>query len=127
MLRLLCFLALAFAACKSSPFPDQKLWRLRTLEGQAVPDSVRTTLQFNKADKSYAGGAACNSYRGTYTLNAEALTLGPAISTKRFCPAMQWETNYFAILPRVAGYRVNGEKLELLDGNKAVLAEYGPE
>ena len=120
---LLLFSLLALGACRTSQFPDGQTWRLTEIGGQSVPDSVRTTLRFDRADNSYSGAAACNTYRGTYTRTDARLSLGPAAATKRMCEAIEWETQYFNLLPQVTGYTLENRVFRLV-GEGRVLAVF---
>jgi heat shock protein HslJ len=78
-----------------------------------MPDSP-VTLTFEEGHATGTGG--CNQYRATYTVSGSALTLGPAISTKRACveeAGNARETAYFAALGNVASYSVSGDRLTL--------------
>jgi heat shock protein HslJ len=64
------------------------------------------------------GSAGCNQIGGTYTLAGDRLTFKPTIrSTMMACPEplMKQEQAVGLVLTRVATYRLDGERLELLD------------
>ena len=48
------------------------------------------------------------------------MTIGPAGSTKMYCGepegTMEQEARYLTLLESVAGYRIDGDRLDLLDG-----------
>ncbi|WP_295445839.1 META domain-containing protein [uncultured Thiodictyon sp.] len=65
-----------------------------------------------------SGSAGCNQIGGAYTLAGDRLTFKPTIrSTMMACPEplMKQEQAVGLALTRVAAYRLDGERLELLD------------
>jgi len=75
-----------------------------------------------------AGSTGCNRYSASYALDGEALELGPIASTRMACPppADAVEREYVAALERVAGWRLDGEQLVLLDEGGAELLRFDP-
>lgn len=70
-------------------------------------------------DGSLSGNSGCNTFNGTYTLEGEALTVGPLATTKMACeePAMSQETQFLAALQGATGYRVEGANVTLTSGS----------
>ena len=77
-------------------------WVVGSLGGEAPVRGSRMTLAFGD-DGRVAGSASCNSYSATYTLTAESLTIGPAVTTRKACaPAvMKQEAAFLAVLGAV--------------------------
>ncbi len=79
-------------------------------------------------DGNVTGSAGCNNYFATYQIDGEALSIGPAASTRMFCGEpegiMDQEAEYLAALQTAATYRIQGDKLELRDGGGALVANY---
>jgi uncharacterized lipoprotein YbaY len=77
-----------------------------------------------------AGDAGCNRYTGGYTLGPGdgALSLTPAAATQRLCsePAgvMEQEAAYLTALPTTARYRIEGDRLELVKADGALVASF---
>jgi heat shock protein HslJ len=77
-------------------------------------------------DGKLSGRAGCNNYSATYQAEGTKITIGPAVSTKKFCAnpegVMDQETQYLAALSTAAMYRIDGSKMELrtADGALAV-------
>ena len=74
-----------------------------------------------------SGGAGCNRYFAAYEVSGEAMTIGPAGSTKMYCGepegVMEQEARYLGLLESVAGYQIDGDRLDLLDeAGKALLS-----
>lgn len=70
-------------------------------------------------DGTVAGTGGCNSYTGTYEPTQDGgLTFGPIAATARACadPDVDaTEQAFFAALPKVTSYRIDGLQLTLLD------------
>lgn len=79
-------------------------------------------------DGTVSGSTGCNRYSATYTRGAEALELGPIASTRMACPppADAVERVYVATLEQVAGWRLEGGRLVLLDAGGTELLRYEP-
>jgi heat shock protein HslJ len=64
-----------------------------------------------------SGSAGCNNYSAAYEVNGGEMTIGPAASTMMACQSppgiMEQEGLYLEALGLVAGYRIQGSKLEL--------------
>lgn len=73
-----------------------------------------------------AGSTGCNRYSASYTLDGDAVELGPIASTKMACrpPADAVEREYVAALERVAGWRLEDGQLVLLDADDGELLRY---
>jgi uncharacterized lipoprotein YbaY len=72
-----------------------------------------------------SGYAGCNRLAGAYTLDGPRLAFGKMASTMMACPTgMDVESRLHAALAATAGWRVRGERLELLDAKGAVLATF---
>jgi putative lipoprotein len=69
------------------------------------------------ADGTVSGSTGCNRFSGPYTLEGEALEIGPLASTRMYCPppADQVERAYLDVLGRVAAWRFDDAELVLLD------------
>ncbi len=102
-------------------------WRLTNarLSGAfgTIPEDVTATLLLQDGQASGSGG--CNAFSGPYTLDGTALSFGNVHSTLRFCegPGGTVETFYFADLPAVASWAIDGHSLTLsADDGQPVLA-----
>lgn len=131
-------MALALAglqACAQSPaLPAAELrgteWTLLELDGRAPPlpaapsAAVRLTLQAEGA--RVVGHAGCNRFSGGYALDGAALRFTPLAATRMACEpeAMDLERRVLAMLGAVGGWRVDGDQLVLLAGDR-VLARFG--
>jgi heat shock protein HslJ len=76
-------------------------------------------------DGRVAGSAGCNRYTAPYTLEGEALTIGELATTQMACePLADVEREYVAVLAGVAGWRLTGDQLVVLDGDGAELLRF---
>jgi heat shock protein HslJ len=111
----------------SIPLEDT-VWSLISYQdGKSVLPETEITATFD--DGALFGSAGCNDYRGSYELDGQSLAVSPVAMTRKACagPAgvMEQEQAYGAALASVAGYRIQGERLELLDAGAVVVATFG--
>jgi len=75
-------------------------------------------------DGRIAGSAGCNPYGGTWSIDGEAITIGPLATMRRMRPGpdgvMDQEQAYLAAMARVVAWRLDGERLELRSGDGAL-------
>lgn len=83
-------------------------WQVTEVQGAAVAADGGPTLAFHNGRLTGNGG--CNSYRASYRIGGEGLSIGPAIATRMGCePAvMAGEERFFAALAEVAGFDIAG-------------------
>jgi len=82
-------------------------------------------------DGNVTGNAGCNSYRAAYRLDGTSLSVSPPVSTRMYCGEpegiMEQENRYLTLLESVAGYRIDGNRLDLLDEAGKTLLSYRAE
>ncbi|HEX7155123.1 MAG TPA: META domain-containing protein [Thermoanaerobaculia bacterium] len=83
---------------------------------------AKPSLRFTSTDVT--GNTGCNQLSGTYTVEGDALTFGPLITTKRACLGANPEQEFLRALEATRRWRVADHQLELLDGNGAVVARF---
>ena len=78
------------------------------------------------AGGTLSGSSGCNRYSTSYTLDGDALELGPLVGTKMACapPADRVEAAYRAALERAATWRVADDELTLLDADGGELLRF---
>jgi heat shock protein HslJ len=129
-------LGIMLAACAAPPAGDEPgaglgalegtEWTLVSLAGREPLAGTQITLEF--AEGSAGGYSGCNQYGGSYPRGAAGeLRLTEIASTAMLCqdPAgvMEQEAAFLQALQSVTAYRLEGERLELLDeAGKARLA-----
>ncbi len=126
-------LVLLIAGCGPSPAAGQSLlegteWVLVSLAGDpplagAVPSATFSADQIE-------GTTGCNHYAGAYTADDSDITVSEVAQTEMACMepegAMDQERDFLGALVAVARYRLDGERLELLDAAGGVLLVFEP-
>lgn len=103
-------------------------WRLKELAGASVvhlPDAQGATITLHADGKRLSGSSGCNRIVGGYELSGQSLRFTPAGLTRMMCPEplMKQETAFTEALRSTTTYRLVGDKLDLLDGDR-VLASF---
>jgi len=79
-------------------------------------------------DSKITGSAGCNHYGGEYLLDGANLSVSSLFSTLMYCGepggVMEQEARYLGLFDSVAGYRIDGDRLDLLDEVGKVLLSY---
>lgn len=106
-------------------------WVMVSLRGNpvaagAAPGAGRAPdLMLLSSGRRVTAYGGCNRLMGTYRHDGAALGFGPMTGTRMACPAtMELESTYVATLQAVARWRVSGDRLQLLDTQQAVIAEF---
>ena len=133
LILLLATVLCAAAACGPAQNPlDATSWRLVSIQNEngdvvdSVPGSV-VTLGF-QTDNA-AGMAGCNNYSGSYSVSGDGLKFGPLNTTRQACPdvnVMKQESTYLAALEKVERFKMESDRLELLDRGRHTLLVFGP-
>lgn len=108
------------------------LWTLESysLKEKAVSSVIAgTTVTATFApDGNVTGSAGCNRYFAAYEVSESTMTIGPAGSTKMYCGEpegiMEQENRYLSLLESTAGYRIDEDRLDLLDQAGKTLLSY---
>jgi heat shock protein HslJ len=124
MLPLL-LVACVTAAPESSPTPSAQLpdtvWVLEALNGSALIEGTRITLNFDEI--SVEGSAGCNTYGGSYTVSEDGLHLGDLYATEMGCPepqgVLEQETAYLQALNAAARFQLADDRLVVVDASGA--------
>ena len=116
------------ASTASTATLENTYWKLTRLGGEAVTvaDNQREPHLILQAEqKRVVGSGGCNRMMGSYTLDGSRLTFSQMAGTMMACPqGMDVERAYYAALPGVATWRIDGETLELFDAAGASVAEF---
>jgi len=114
-------------------------WELVSLGGSELIPGTTITLRFaapGAPETGISGRAGCNTYGGGYKATRESLTFSGVYATEMACmdPAgvMEQERAYLDALYAAASYQVvpdggGGDRLELYDGDGALLMVFVPE
>jgi len=116
------------ASTASTATLENTYWKLMRLGGEAVSvvDNQREPHFILQAEqKRVAGSGGCNRMMGTYALDGSKLTFSQMAGTMMACQqGMDLEQAFYAALPRVATWRIDGETLELFEAGGASVAEF---
>lgn len=98
-------------------------WRLSTLAGVAItryPNQPEPHIVLQPDGKT-AGADGCNRFFGTYSAGEGTVTFGQGGTSLMACPEGAAQAVVFMnALRSTTGYRISGETLELLAGDKVV-------
>lgn len=104
-------------------------WRLTSLDGEAVEAAGKggaPTLSLD-GDRRASGHGGCNRFGADYALDGDSLRFGDIVATKMACPAIgDLERRFFAALEAARAWRLEAERLVLLDADGRVLARFVP-
>jgi len=105
---------LMLAACGSQEAETFKGYEYKLLN---APNDTRVTLAFDHTEDRYFGKIV-NNYFGTYTVEGENITFGPAASTMMMGlpEGMEAESSFLQALPNVKTF-------EFIDGNLVLTAD----
>ena len=98
-------------------------WKLKSMNGKAVEGQCNLKID---ALGQYSGSGFCNNYAGNFVFDGKKkVTASPnMISTKKMCDAkMQEETEYFATLPKITGYKIDKNTLYMM-AEKEIILEF---
>ena len=99
------------------------LWKIEQARGAPLLHKLNARLDFGAGGRLAANGG-CNSIGSTYTLEANRLTLGSLVTTRKACneALMEQEDRVLTALERATAARVPPHGLlELLDADGTVL------
>lgn len=114
------------ASGASSASLEQTRWQLELPGTQPALKARPVTLAF-QADNRVGGEAGCNGYGGTYNLNGDQLTFTDLVSTLMACAEpeiMEQEQQFLTSLGQSTGYKLEGNRLVILDANGVNLLSF---
>ena len=107
---------------------ENTYWKLMTLGGASMesPEGAREIhFVLHREGMRVAGFAGCNQMMGSYQLTGAKIGFSEMGGTLMACAnGMEQEQKFHQLFPRVAGWKIAGETLQLLDGAGAVLATF---
>lgn len=116
------------SGASATPPPDPAAlageWRIRTLNGAALPAEAATEamLSFDPATNKVAGSTGCNRLMGTYAITGTGIMFGPLATTRMACPPNSPEAGLMAAFgSKTLTYQLSAEGLTLLDGPTPVV------
>jgi heat shock protein HslJ len=103
-------------------------WRLTQLGSELIdnpPGERAVHLLLQPSSTHLVGFAGCNRMFGTYALDGASLKFNGVGSTRMFCQeSMDIEQKYLGIFERVAGWKIVGNTLQLLDADALPVATF---
>jgi heat shock protein HslJ len=122
---------LTFGARISTGLTDVTWVAISVNNGQggvtSIVDDSEITAVFAE-EGSLMGNAGCNNYGADYEIEGEAMSIGPARSTRKACAGpegvMEQEQAYLQALAKVANYSIAGDRLQLRDADGALQADF---
>jgi heat shock protein HslJ len=96
---------------------------------QAVTSPAQgTTLTATFAADQVNGSSGCNTYNGAYTLDGNAVKIGPLATTRMACPqdVMDQETAFLAALQAAITVETSGANVTLRDAGGAIQVSLAP-
>lgn len=93
---------------------------------QSVVEGSEATAEFDDEGR-VTGSSGCNRYMGPYTVDGETIEVGDLAGTRMACedPALtEQEELFLAALEQATVARVDGDTLELRDGEDALLVSF---
>ena len=96
------------------------IWVLKQLNNKAVTGSDLPYIEFNTVDGTAMGKTGCNNFSGKVDFKGNRLTLGPLVTTRKFCPNATYESDFLKVMSP-------GEWIYEVDNRKLVLTQNGKE
>ncbi len=107
---------------------ENTYWKLMTLGDMTVnvaSEQREPYLVLHADEQRVAGYGGCNRLLGSYSLSGDSLTFSQMAGTMMACDeGMEYEQAFHDALGKVASWRIDGERLELLDGNGTAVAQF---
>ena len=93
----------------------------------SVIGGTEITAEFDQ-EGQLTGSAGCNNYFASYETDDDAISIGPAGSTRMACGEpegiMEQEQQYLAALETAATYKIDGMNLEMRTADGALVANF---
>ena len=103
-----------------------KLLRIGDVEIVPADEGKEPHLTLNEAEGRYAATVGCNNLIGGFESTETTLTFGMGATTMMACPPPldEWERLFVQALSATAGWRIDGQALELLDAEGESLGSF---
>jgi len=107
---------------------ENTYWKLMSLYSSLVktPEGAREIhLVLTRSTRRLSGFSGCNRITGGYQLDAEKIKFSGIAGTMMACTTgMDIERRIHEMLPRVAGWKISGETLQLTDSRGTPIATF---
>jgi len=115
-----------FTYCGTSNILNQvigKEWKVTSIAGKVLKISeLENGLPYMTFGENgiLSGFTSCNMFSGSYKLKSNLIYLEPGAITKKACTDVT-EMDFLNALKKVTGWKLEGNDLELLNGEKPVM------
>jgi heat shock protein HslJ len=113
---------------QSTAVLENTYWKFMTLDGASVesPAGAREIhFVLNHASLRFAGFSGCNNISGIYRLEGDKIAFSGIASTMMACTTgMEIEHGVHEMFPRVTGWKISGETLQLSDTSGTPIATF---
>ena len=103
-------------------------WRLNQLGDEVItnpPGERDVHFQLEPSRTSLVGFSGCNRMFGSYALDGPSLKFDGLGGTRMFCESsMELEQKFLGMFQNVAGWKITGTTLQLLDTNGNAVATF---
>ena len=101
-----------------------KILRLGSAEIVPTEGAEQPHLTLQESEMSYAATLGCNRMSGGFTVSGDRLVFSLGATSMAACPSPldEWERQLALVLAETAGWRVDGQALELIDADGGTLA-----
>jgi len=107
---------------------EKTYWKLTSLGDPPVavtPGKVDANVIFDPEAARVSGSGGCNRFSGSYSLASEHLELSDlSVTMMASTEGMETETAFLDALPRTRSWRIEGRRLDLLDGDGKAVAGF---
>lgn len=107
---------------------ENTYWKLLRLGNEPVnmgADQREPHLVLHSEGNRVAGFGGCNRITGSYSVSSDKLSFSQMAGTMMAClDGMQYERAFHDALGKVSAWRIDGERLELLDESGASVAQF---
>jgi heat shock protein HslJ len=99
-------------------------WVATSLLGKTLTDNEAAkklpSINFGENGKLF-GSTGCNNYTGFFKIKDNTISLSPGSMTKMMCSG-NVEQNFLNAIRQATKYRLDGDRLDLLNGTKTVMS-----
>ncbi len=89
---------------------ETKIWQKMAPE---ISSSIRELHMIIKQGGLLSGFSGCNKFSGQVIFDEDNIRIGPLMSSRTACPAIEMESHFHKLLAKANNYLIKGESLEL--------------
>ena len=103
---------------------SESRWVVTAISGKTITSDETAkrlpSINFGENGKLF-GSTGCNNYTGFFKLKGKLVSFNPNAMTKIMCPG-NVEQNFLIAIRQVTNYKIDGDKLDLLNVSKTVIS-----